>query len=99
VVGPGDEAQLEFDAEHLPPLLAGWTRGYVLRAFGYCKDADPFTAGSDSVEPLPWRVMPAFPFTSPAVRPNDPAYEAYLREYHTRPAGGGEASLGGRGRP
>ena len=65
VVGPGDEARLEFDAEHLPPLPAGWTRSYVLRAFGYCKDADPFTAGSDTVEPLPWRAMPEFPFASP----------------------------------
>ena len=25
---------------------------YVLRAFGYCKDADPFTATSDTIEPL-----------------------------------------------
>ena len=55
VVGPGDEARLEFDAEHLPSLPTGWTRSYVLRAFGYCKDADPFTAGSDTVEPLPWQ--------------------------------------------
>ena len=88
VVGPGDEARLEFDATSLPPVPAGWTRSYVLRAVGYCKDADPFTATSDTVEPLPWRGMPAFPFAPGVVRPADAAYEAYLREYQTRPAGG-----------
>src|SRR5262249_26374485 len=62
VVGPGDEVRLEFAAGSVPPLPEGWTRSYVFRAFGYCKDADPFTAGSDAVGPLPWRGMPGFPF-------------------------------------
>lgn len=88
VVGPGDEVRLEFDANGLPELASGWTRSYVLRAVGYCKDADPFTATSDSVEPLPWRGMPAFPFASGVERPVDEAYKEYLREYQTRPAGG-----------
>jgi hypothetical protein len=93
VVGPGDEARLEFDAASLPLLPVDWTRSYVLRSFGYCKDADPFTAASDSIEPLPWRGMPSFPFSSSVTRPADPAYETYLREYQTRPAGGPEASF------
>ncbi|MDR3620260.1 MAG: FG-GAP-like repeat-containing protein [Paludisphaera borealis] len=94
VVGPGDEARIEFAALELPALPDGWTRSYVLRSIGYCKDADPFTAGSDSVEPLPWRGMPDFPFADPKTeRPRDPAYERYLREYQTRPAGGPEAKL------
>jgi tetratricopeptide (TPR) repeat protein len=86
-VGPGDEARLEFEAKGLPELPEGWTRSYVLRAIGYCKDADPFTAGSDSIEPLPWKAMPPFPFATKRERPGDPAYEAYLHEYQTRPAG------------
>jgi tetratricopeptide (TPR) repeat protein len=90
VVGPGDEIRVEFDAKGLPPLREGWTRSYVLRSYGYCKDADPFTAMSDTVEPLPWRGMPAFPFGNDVKRPGDPAYEAYLREYQGRPAGGGD---------
>jgi hypothetical protein len=90
VVGPGDEIRIEFDARTLPPLPGGWTRSYVLRSYGYCKDSDPFTALSDTVEPLPWRGMPAFPFARDVKRPAEPAYEAYLREYQTRPAGGGE---------
>ncbi len=91
VVGPGDEARIEFDAVDLPPPPQSWSRSYVLRSVGYCKDADPFTAGSDTVEPLPWRGMPDFPFADPkSSRPLDPAYEHYLREYQTRPAGGPE---------
>jgi hypothetical protein len=89
LVGPGDEVRLEFSASDLPELPAGWTRSYVLRGYGYCKDADPFTAGSDTVGPLPWRGMPPFPFAHDVTRPDDPAYESYLRVYQIRPAGGG----------
>jgi tetratricopeptide (TPR) repeat protein len=90
LIGPGDEVQLEFDATRLDPLPTGWTRSYVLRSFGYCKDADPFTATSDTVEPLPWRGMPPFPFGAETRHPADPAYESHLREFLTRPAGGGK---------
>ncbi|MHB1561156.1 MAG: hypothetical protein ACYC61_27215, partial [Isosphaeraceae bacterium] len=61
---------------------------YVLRSYGYCKDADPFTAMSDTVEPLPWKGMPAFPFDGDVKRPADPSYSEYLRKYQTRSAGG-----------
>jgi hypothetical protein len=88
VIGPGDEVRLEFDALAPPPLPPGWTRSFVLRAVGYCKDADPFTATSDDVGPLPWRGMPPFPFGAEAERPHDPAHADYLRRYQTRPAGG-----------
>ncbi len=87
VMGPGDEVQLEFDARELPELEAGWTRSFVFRSVAYCKDADPFTATSDSVGPLPWKGMKSFPFPSDGGRPLDPAYSAYLLEYQTRPAG------------
>jgi tetratricopeptide (TPR) repeat protein len=85
LVGPGDEVRLEFDARRAPALPAGWTRSYVLRAVGYCKDADPFTAASDTVGPLPWRGMPdEYPFGPAGERPRDDAYRAYLSEYQTR---------------
>jgi tetratricopeptide (TPR) repeat protein len=89
VVGPGDEVRLEFEATSLPPLRPGWTRSYVFRAYGYCKDADPFTATSDTIAPLPWRGMPPFPFSAGVKRPDGPGYESYVRAYQTRPAGGG----------
>jgi hypothetical protein len=86
LVGPGDEVRLEFDATVAPPLPEGWTRSYVLRTVGYCKDANSFTASGDSVEPLPWRGMPPYPFGREGQRPQDESYQAYLRDYQTRPA-------------
>ncbi|MDX2037923.1 MAG: FG-GAP-like repeat-containing protein [Isosphaeraceae bacterium] len=87
LIGPGDEARIEFDAAKLPPLPPGWTRTHVLRTFGYCKDADPSTATSDTIGPLPWRGMPEFPFAKPATRPLDPGYTDYLERYQTREVG------------
>jgi tetratricopeptide (TPR) repeat protein len=87
VIGPGDEVRLEFDAAKIPNLPPGWTRSYILQTTGYCKDADPFTAASDTVEPLPWRGMPPFPFDPGTKRPADPDFDAYLREFQTRSAG------------
>ncbi len=87
LVGSGDEVRIEFDARLLPPLAQGWTRSYVLRTFGYCKDADPFTATSDTVGPLPWKGMGPYPFGPGGARPTDPDYERYLLDYQTRPAG------------
>jgi hypothetical protein len=97
VIGPGDEIQLEFDAQQAPALPPGWTRSFVLRAVGYCKDADPFTATSDDVGPLPWRAMPAFPFGPEGQRRRDAAYLEYLRESLARPAGGRSEWLIGNG--
>ena len=85
---PATLVQVEFQASNLPVLPPGWTRSFVLRSVGYCKDADPFTAGSDTVDPIPWRAMPPFPFDHEVTRPRDPAYESYLRTYQTRVAGG-----------
>ncbi len=87
VMGPGDEVELEFDGSHLPPLEFGWTRSFVFRSVAYCKDADPFTATSDTVGPLPWRGMAGFPLPPGRERPLDAAYSEYLRAYQTRPAG------------
>jgi len=85
LVAPGDEIQVGFDASKLPALPEGWTRSYVVRSIGYCKDADPFTAGSDTVGPLPWNGMPdVYPFGPEGDRPRDAAYDEYLRTYQTR---------------
>ncbi|HEU5117493.1 MAG TPA: cytochrome c biogenesis factor, partial [Isosphaeraceae bacterium] len=84
LVGPGDELQMEFDASAAPPLPEGWTRQFVLRAVGYCKDADPLTVSSDSVNPMPWKGMPDYPFGPEHDRPSDSRYRAYLRDFQTR---------------
>jgi len=89
LVGPGDEALVEFDAADVPELPEGWTRSYVLKSYGYCKDADPFTAGSDHIEPLPWRGMPDDPFPIGTAREVPPEIERAQRASLTRPAGRG----------
>ncbi|MFM7148323.1 MAG: CRTAC1 family protein, partial [Gemmataceae bacterium] len=65
IFGPQDRLQVHFDAKQLPALPEGWTRSYVLRAWGYCKDTGPFTATGSTVEPLPYRGMKAYPPTGP----------------------------------
>ena len=88
LVGPGDEIQADFDASGVPPLPEGWTRSYVLRSYGYCKDADPFTVSSDTVGPLPWKGMGRYPFGPEGERPKDAGYSEYLKRYQTRRVGG-----------
>lgn len=87
LVGPGDELALEFAEADAPALPNGWTRRFLLRAWGYCKDADPFTAASDEVGPLPWNGMPTYPFGPKGERPGDDAYRNHLKTDQTRPAG------------
>jgi hypothetical protein len=55
LINAGDEVTLVFDAAQLEPPPAGWSRTYVLRTFGYCKDTDLFNQFDRTVEPLPRR--------------------------------------------
>ena len=68
----------------LPP---GWTRSYVLRSFGYCKDADPFTATSDTVEPLALARHARVPVRVRSRPPDDPGPRG-LSARVSDPAGG-----------
>ncbi|HEV8063113.1 MAG TPA: FG-GAP-like repeat-containing protein [Gemmataceae bacterium] len=61
ICGPGGEITVEFDARRLPPVLGGYSRSFVLRTRGYCKDASPFTLTGGYVEPLPKHDMKTFP--------------------------------------
>src|SRR5262249_14805698 len=87
IFGPGDEVDVQFDATKLPPLPEGWTRSFVLRTWGYCKDCAPFTANGDTVEPLPFAAMKSYP-PGPGERfPDTPKHRDYLRNYNTRRMG------------
>lgn len=87
VFGPGDEAAVEFDATALPTLPPGWERTFVMRSWGYCKDAAPFTATGGTVEPLPFAAMTRFPYGPTERYPTTPAHADYLRRYQTRAVG------------
>jgi hypothetical protein len=57
ILGPGEEVAIEFDAPAESPG-AGWTRRFVLRGRGWCKDMDLYTEHGDKVEPLPGTSTP-----------------------------------------
>jgi hypothetical protein len=85
--GPGDEVTVRFDGTKLPSLPDGWTRSFVLRTWGFTKDAAPFTAHADTVEPLPFRAMSNYPYGKAEQYPTDATHEAYRRQYNTRRVG------------
>ncbi len=86
IMGAGDEVALRFDAAPLPPVAKGWRRDFLLFVDGWAKEQDANTAFGDSVEPLPFHRMSAYPYGPRESYPAGPAYEAYRREYITRPA-------------
>ncbi|MGH8857650.1 MAG: hypothetical protein ACREXG_06430, partial [Polaromonas sp.] len=62
IFGAGDELTLEFPATGYPPLPDGWRRDFVLELSGWAKAGETNTAGSDGVEPLPYRAMKRYPY-------------------------------------
>jgi tetratricopeptide (TPR) repeat protein len=86
ILGAGDELAMRFDAAALPPLTAGWKRDYLLFVDGWAKEQEANTAFGDSVEPLPFHGMSAYPYGPGEQYPAGPTYEAYLQEYNKRPA-------------
>ena len=86
IMGSGDELALDFPARSLPALPEGWSRDFLLLVDGWAKDADANTAFSQSVLPLPFHGMSAYPYRKDEHFPNDPAHERYVRDYLTRPA-------------
>ncbi len=58
----GDEIRLDFDASLLAALPVGWKRDYLVFAAGFGKDMDVNSARPDTVEPIPFRRMTAYPY-------------------------------------
>ena len=73
-------------AGRLPALPPDWRRDFLLLVDGWAKDSDANTAFSQTVEPLPFHAMSAYPYATSEHYPDDPAHQAYRRQYNTRPA-------------
>ena len=86
VMGSGDELKLQFSAAALPPLPAGWSRDYLLLVDGWAKDSDANTAFSETVTPLPFHAMSAYPYKKQEAFPDDAEHRRYVHDYLTRPA-------------
>ena len=84
VMNAGDEMTVRFDASRLPPLEHGWRRDYVLYTDGWVKDGDIHTAASQTVEPLPYHAMTAYPGGSQHRYPDSQRHRHYLERYQTR---------------
>jgi hypothetical protein len=63
VMGGGDELVLSFEAPPEPPE-PGNERSFILVLDGHVKDADRYTAMSESVEPMPYLSMAEYPGTA-----------------------------------
>jgi tetratricopeptide (TPR) repeat protein len=86
IMGSGDELTLEFPTDRFPRLPRGWKRDYLLLVDGWAKDADANTAFSQSVEPLPFHGMSAYPYRPDEHFPDDAVHRDYRKKYLTRPA-------------
>ena len=84
ILNAGDEITVEFDASRLPVLKPGWVRDFILYSDGWDKDGDINTLTSQTVEPLPFHGMSAYPYPDTEHYPDDPAYRRYRLEYNTR---------------
>jgi len=77
---------LKFDLRSLPPVAPGLKRDYLLAVDGWAKDADPNTAYSSSVAPIPFHSMKGYPYPASQHYPQGPQHQIYLRKYNTRRA-------------
>ena len=84
ILNAGDEITVEFDAARLPALKPGWVRDFILYSDGWDKDGDINTLTSQTVEPLPFHGMSAYPYPDTEHYPNDAAHRRYQLEYNTR---------------
>jgi len=84
IFGKGEEVTLEFPLKGLPEVSKGSARSFFLYANGYCKDMDPHTAFPDTVEPLPFHGMSAYPYPQGETYPDDAEHRDYRKNWNTR---------------
>jgi hypothetical protein len=86
VAKSGDEIALTFDAASVRPLPDGWTRTFLLLADGFSKEMDINSGSPDTVAPLPFHAMTAYPYRPPQHYPDTAEHRRYQAAYNTRVA-------------
>ena len=84
ILNAGDEMTVEFDATGLPPLEEGWKRDFILYSDGWDKDGDINTLSSQTVGPLPFHDMSAYPYPDAEKYPETRKHLRYQLQYNTR---------------
>ncbi len=84
IMGRGEEITLRFAADAFAPLKEGMKRSFILKTDAFCKDMDLYTAYPDTVEPLPFHGMSAYPYKEDEAYPDTEKIRAYRRKYNTR---------------
>jgi hypothetical protein len=84
IMNAGDEISLEFIASDLPDLPENWRRDFLFYNDGWLKDGDLNTAHGQTVEPLPFHGMSAYPYGPGDGYPIDSDYIEYMNMYNTR---------------
>lgn len=84
VMGPGDEATIQFDASSAKSPPPGWKRDFLLYTDGWIKDSDLNTAFGTTVGPLPFHGVRSYPYGPGDAYPSDSQHQRYLREFNTR---------------
>ncbi|HMG71531.1 MAG TPA: FG-GAP-like repeat-containing protein [Gemmatimonadaceae bacterium] len=87
IMGPGDEATLEFDASSAKALPLRWKRDFLLYTDGWIKDSDLNTAFGTTVGPLPFHKIESYPFAPADAYPTDAVHQNYQRHYNSRQVG------------
>lgn len=84
IMNAGDEVTIEFDAEILPGVPEGWERDFLIYSMGWVKDGDLNTATGDTVGPLPFHGMAAYPYANGEQYPVSQDLQEYMKEFNTR---------------
>jgi len=87
IMGPGDEATLQFDATSASSISKGWKRDFLLYTDGWIKDSDLNTAFGTTVTPLPFHAVRSYPYARGEGYPTASAHREYLGRYDTRVVG------------
>ncbi len=84
IMNAGDEMAISFDASAAASLPPDWTRSFILYSNGWLKDGDLNTAHGNTVAPLPFAGMSAYPYDADESYPMTAANQMYMAKYNTR---------------
>jgi len=84
IMNSGDELTVTFSQTDAPPLRDGWKRDYLLYSDGWLKDGDLNTATGNTVGPLPFQGLTAYPYGPEQKTPEHEEFHTYLKQYNTR---------------